>query len=54
MLKFVGICLSLIGIATSQFINTVIFPYRKVYISKMISDEHRESIYNALIAQQLQ
>jgi homoserine acetyltransferase len=48
MLRFVGICLSLIGIATSQYINTVVFPLRKVYISKMISDEHRGSIYNAM------
>ena len=32
----------------SQFINTVKFPRRDVYISKWISDEHRESIYIAM------
>ena len=40
--------LSLIGLSTCQFINNVIFPHRPVYISKLISDEHRESIHIAM------
>ena len=41
-------CLSLIIVATSKYINTVVFPHRDVYISKWISDDHRESIYSAM------
>jgi len=39
---------AIIGLATSQFINRVVFPRRKVYISKWISDEHRDSINLAI------
>jgi hypothetical protein len=48
MLKLLINFIAIIGFATSQYINTVVFPLRKVYISKMISGDHRESIYNAM------
>ena len=35
----------MIGLSISQYINTVQFPNRPVYISQSITDEHRESIY---------
>lgn len=44
-MKLIRICLSLIGLSISQYINTVKFPNRPVYISKSITDEHKESIY---------
>ena len=47
-MRLIKTCLSLIVVATSQYINTVVFPHRDVYISKWISDDHRESIYNAM------
>ena len=47
-MNIVKIFISLILSATSQFINSVKFPHRPVYISKWISDEHKESIYNAM------
>jgi len=40
--------LSLIGFATCQYINTVKFPNRPVYISKSITPEHKESIYMSM------
>lgn len=53
-MNIIAIFTALIGIATSQFINRVIFPQREVYISKWISDEHRNSIYNAMYQFDLQ
>lgn len=41
---FLGVILS----TTCQYINIVRFPRRDVYISKQISDEHKESIYIAM------
>ena len=35
----------MIGLSISQYINTVKFPIRPVYISKSITPEHKESIY---------
>jgi hypothetical protein len=47
-MKLIGTFIAIIAVTTSQFINTVVFPQRDVYISKMISDDHRESIYSAM------
>lgn len=47
-MNILKIFLSLIGFAISQYINTVKFPNRPVYISKLISDEHKESIYMSM------
>ena len=47
-MKLISTFIAIIGFATSQYINTVVFPHRDVYISKWISDDHRESIYNAM------
>lgn len=44
-MNILKIFLSLIGLSISQYINTVKFPNRPVYISKSITDEHREGIY---------
>jgi hypothetical protein len=48
MINIIKTFIGIIGLATSQFINTVKFPHRQVYISKWISDEHRSSIYNVI------
>lgn len=47
-MNFFKIFISIILSATCQYINTVRFPIRPIYISNWISDEHRESIYLAL------
>ena len=47
-MNLIKICLGMIGLSTCQFIDTVKFPRRDVYISKLISDEHRESINIAM------
>ena len=47
-MNIVKIFISVILSATSQYINTVKFPHRPVYISKWINEDHRESIYIAM------
>lgn len=42
--SFIGVILSV----TCQYINNVRFPIRPIYISRMISDEHRDSIHIAM------
>ena len=48
MLNIITTFISLVLPCTCQYINTVIFPRRPIYISKLINDEHRESIYIAM------
>lgn len=47
-MNLIAIFLGVILHCISQYINNVIFPRRDVYISKQISDEHKESIYIAM------
>lgn len=48
MLNIIKSCILLILPCISQYINTVRFPIRPIYISNWISDEHRESIHIAM------
>ena len=47
-MRLLTLCTAIIRFATSQLINRVVFPRRDVYISKWVSDEHRESVYSAM------
>jgi len=47
MLKLISTFIAIIGFATSQFIE-IQWSRRPVYISKWITDEHKEGIYNAM------
>lgn len=46
-MNIIKIFTAIIGIATSQFIE-IVWERRPVYISKLITDEHRDAIYNAM------
>ena len=47
MLKLIGICLSVIQFATCQFLE-IQWERKPVYISKLITDDHKEGILNAM------
>lgn len=46
-MNIVKIFLSIIHLSISQFIE-IVWERRPVYISKLITDEHRDAIYNAM------
>lgn len=46
-MNIIKICIAVIGLATSQFLE-IKWERKSVYISKWITDEHKEGIYNAM------